>query len=160
MRPRHDLKAAVRLIAIAVLGVAVVTAVIRIRYGENHVVARQGTPSTNSLTAQLARCRSVTPAQLAANHSCKRVWAENRRLFFASGEPPFAVPNPFDVSQASPKSQNSPAPASSAPHATATDVAPPDSFGPSPLRKDASDPAKQQPAISRSNSSAAAPGEK
>lgn len=160
MRPRHDLKVSIRLVAIAVLGVAVVAAVIRVRHGENHVVARQGAPSTNSLAAQLARCRSVTPAQLAIDHSCERVWAENRRQFFASGESAFTVPQVSGVSRASPKSQNSPASASSAPHPTATDVAPPDSFGSLPPRKDAFEPAKQQPVIIRSNSSAAAPGEK
>lgn len=35
------------------------------------------------LAADLARCRDVTAEQLAADDSCRRVWAENRRRFFA-----------------------------------------------------------------------------
>ncbi|MBN9049001.1 MAG: putative entry exclusion protein TrbK-alt [Rhizobiales bacterium] len=35
------------------------------------------------LAADLARCRDVTAEQLAADDACRRVWAENRRRFFA-----------------------------------------------------------------------------
>lgn len=41
------------------------------------------------LAADLARCREITAEQLAADDTCRRVWAENRRRFFApakSGE--------------------------------------------------------------------------
>ena len=161
MRPRHDLKAPIRLIAIAVLAVAVVAAVIRVRRSEERgVVAHEAPPSETSLAAQLARCRGVMPAQLALDHSCERVWAENRKQFFASGQTAFFTSHVSGVSGASLKPRNFPAVTASASHSTATDVTPPDSFGSLPPLKDAPEPAKQQPVIIRSNSSAAAPGEK
>jgi conjugative transfer region protein TrbK len=39
------------------------------------------------LAADLARCRDVTAEQLAADDRCRRVWAENRRRFFAPAKP-------------------------------------------------------------------------
>lgn len=39
------------------------------------------------LAADLARCRDVTAEQLAADDTCRRVWAENRRRFFAPQKP-------------------------------------------------------------------------
>lgn len=39
------------------------------------------------LAAELARCREVTPEQLVADDSCRRVWDENRRRFFAPTAP-------------------------------------------------------------------------
>lgn len=41
------------------------------------------------LAADLARCRDITAEQLAADDTCRRVWAETRRRFLApakSGE--------------------------------------------------------------------------
>lgn len=35
------------------------------------------------LTAELARCRTITPEQNAADDACRRAWAESRRRFFA-----------------------------------------------------------------------------
>jgi len=35
------------------------------------------------LAAELARCRTITPEQNAADDSCRRAWAESRRRFFA-----------------------------------------------------------------------------
>jgi conjugative transfer region protein TrbK len=42
-------------------------------------------PATRSdpMAADLARCRAVTAEQLASDDTCRRVWAENRRRFFA-----------------------------------------------------------------------------
>lgn len=42
-------------------------------------------PATKSdpIAADLARCRDVTAEQLASDDTCRRVWAENRRRFFA-----------------------------------------------------------------------------
>lgn len=47
-------------------------------------------PPTKSdqMAADLARCRSVTAEQLAADDTCRRVWAENRRRFFAPNNKP------------------------------------------------------------------------
>ena len=35
------------------------------------------------LAIELARCRTITPEQNAADDTCHRAWAENRRRFFA-----------------------------------------------------------------------------
>lgn len=35
------------------------------------------------LAVDLARCRDVTAEQLSVDDTCRRVWAENRRRFFA-----------------------------------------------------------------------------
>lgn len=39
------------------------------------------------LAADLARCRDITAEQLAVDDACRRVWAENRRRFFAPTAP-------------------------------------------------------------------------
>lgn len=48
------------------------------------------------LAAELARCRTITPEQNAADDSCRRAWAENRRRFFApsSSRPDTLTNNP------------------------------------------------------------------
>jgi conjugative transfer region protein TrbK len=73
--------------------IAVVVAIIIIAIGEasrtreaNRSVAPAVAPN-DPLIAELARCREVTPEQLAADDSCRRVWAENRRRFFAPTAP-------------------------------------------------------------------------
>lgn len=43
---------------------------------------------SDPLAADLARCREVTAQQLAADDTCRRVWAENRRRFFAPNNKP------------------------------------------------------------------------
>ena len=65
--------------------------------------------TADPLAVDLARCRDITAAQLAADDTCRRVWAENRRRFFAptasaartsdtlpeahNGIPTFSTPN-------------------------------------------------------------------
>ena len=47
---------------------------------------RLNTPAAmtaDPLAANLATCRDITSEQLAADDTCRRVWAENRRRFFA-----------------------------------------------------------------------------
>ncbi len=47
-------------------------------------------PATKNdpMAADLARCRDVTAEQLAADGTCRRVWAENRRRFFGPNNKP------------------------------------------------------------------------
>ena len=45
------------------------------------------TKTADPLAADLARCRDITAEQLAADGTCRRVWAENRRRFFAPTAP-------------------------------------------------------------------------
>lgn len=73
--------------------IAVVVAVTIIAIGEasrtddaSRDVASAATRS-DPLAADLARCRGVTAEQLATDDSCRRVWAENRRRFFAPQKP-------------------------------------------------------------------------
>lgn len=73
--------------------VAVVVAVAVIAIGEasrSRNAGRAVAPATathDPLAAELARCRGVTPEQLAIDDSCRRVWAENRRRFFQPTAP-------------------------------------------------------------------------
>ena len=66
--------------------VVVVLAVAMIQSRDANDV-RDATPTTataaDPLSADLMRCRAVTPEQLAIDDTCRRVWAENRRRFFA-----------------------------------------------------------------------------
>jgi conjugative transfer region protein TrbK len=52
----------------------------------SHDVAPAATKS-DPLAADLARCHDVTAEQLATDDTCRRVWAENRRRFFAPQKP-------------------------------------------------------------------------
>ena len=75
--------------------IAVVVAAIIIAVGEasrtdddaNRDVAHAAM-KIDPLAADLARCRDVTAEQLTADDSCRRVWAENRRRFFAPTNKP------------------------------------------------------------------------
>lgn len=74
--------------------IAVVVAVTIIAVGEasrtddtSHDVVPPAT-KIDPMAADLARCRDVTAEQLAADDTCRRVWAENRRRFFAPNNKP------------------------------------------------------------------------
>ena len=51
------------------------------------------------LAIELARCRTITPEQNAADDTCRRAWAESRRRFFApsSSRPDTVTNNPAAV---------------------------------------------------------------
>jgi len=70
--------------ALAFVGVVLAAAMIQSR---NANEVRDAVPTTataaDPLSADLIRCRAVTPEQLAIDDTCRRVWAENRRRFFA-----------------------------------------------------------------------------
>jgi conjugative transfer region protein TrbK len=74
--------------------IAVVAAAIVIAIGEasrTDDASRTAAPSATTsdpLAADLARCRDVTAELLAADDTCRRVWAENRRRFFAPNNRP------------------------------------------------------------------------
>ena len=56
--------------------------------------------TADPLAADLARCRDITAGQLAADDPCRRIWAENRRRFFAP------TPSSARTSDTPPKAQN------------------------------------------------------
>lgn len=39
-------------------------------------------PADDLLRAELERCRTITPEELAADTACQAAWSENRRRFF------------------------------------------------------------------------------
>jgi conjugative transfer region protein TrbK len=68
--------------ALAFVAGALVAAVTQSRRAEIDVV-RPMAIAADPLAADLIRCRAITPEQLAIDDTCRRVWAENRRRFFA-----------------------------------------------------------------------------
>jgi conjugative transfer region protein TrbK len=70
--------------ALAFVGVVLAVAMIQSR---NANEVRDAVPTTataaDPLSGDLIPCRAVTPEQLAIDDTCRRVWAENRRRFFA-----------------------------------------------------------------------------
>lgn len=86
---REAVASFVRFAAITVVAVIIIIAI-----GEatrTHHVGRDdpSAPARNDpLAAGLARCRDVTAEQLAADDTCRRVWAENRKRFFAPSSKP------------------------------------------------------------------------
>ena len=79
----------VRFTAIAVAVAATIIAIGEVSRTDDasHDVAPPAMKS-DPLAADLARCRDVTAEQLAADDTCRRVWAENRRRFFAPNNKP------------------------------------------------------------------------
>lgn len=82
-----DRSRVVSLLRFTAIAVAVAIAIIAIgeasRHGEARRTVAPAAPTQDPLAAELTRCRAVTPEQLAIDESCRRVWAENRRRFFA-----------------------------------------------------------------------------
>jgi conjugative transfer region protein TrbK len=68
--------------ALAFVAAALVAAVTQSRRAEIDVV-RPMAIAADPLAADLIRCRAITPEQLAIDDTCRRVWAESRRRFFA-----------------------------------------------------------------------------
>lgn len=74
--------------------VACIAAIAVIAVGEalrTDVADRPTAPASTAndpLAADLARCRNVTAEQMASDDTCRRVWAENRRRFFAPTNKP------------------------------------------------------------------------
>lgn len=90
---RNGLDAAVRSF-LRFTTIAVVVAAIIIAIGEasrSDDASRDGAlavTKSDPLAADLARCRDITAEQLAADDTCRRVWAENSRRFFAPNNKP------------------------------------------------------------------------
>ncbi|MGD9924120.1 MAG: putative entry exclusion protein TrbK-alt [Pseudorhodoplanes sp.] len=72
----------VRVGTLAFVAAALLVAVMQARRAEIDVVPPMAI-ATDPLAAELVRCRAITPEQLAIDDTCRRVWAENRRRFFA-----------------------------------------------------------------------------
>ena len=79
----HDPQILLRAVAvIALIAAALATAVQLDR--ESALERSADTPPTaDPLRAELERCRTITPEDLATDTACQAAWAENRRRFFA-----------------------------------------------------------------------------
>lgn len=77
-----------KLVAVAMGGLVVLMAAIEL---QDVVKEERGTevsvPASDPLRAELARCRALTPDEVATDTACRAAWAENRRRFF-DGAPP------------------------------------------------------------------------
>ncbi len=88
---RDDGRSVGSLLRFAAIAVIVAIAVIAIgEASRSRDVSRSVAPATaqsDPLAAELVRCRKVTPEHLAIDDICRRIWAENRRRFFAPTAP-------------------------------------------------------------------------
>lgn len=72
-----------RAAAMAFVVAAIALAVNQLRHDDETADVPPAAVLDDSLTVELARCRTITPEQNAADDSCRRAWAESRRRFFA-----------------------------------------------------------------------------
>ena len=79
-----------RLIAIGMGGIAALMAAIELADSVTPPAGRApATRDDDPLRAELMRCRTITPEDLATDAVCQTAWAENRRRFFgSSGDTP------------------------------------------------------------------------
>ena len=87
-----------RFLLIAAVGFIVpivVLAIIQSRNGsEAGIVAPLEHEQAEALVSELVRCRTITLDQPASLETCRRLWAENRRQFFAPTQTPPAGDQP------------------------------------------------------------------
>jgi conjugative transfer region protein TrbK len=83
-----------RAAAVVFVTLAVALAVVESRRGENATVLTPLEPSeAHALVREFARCRTIKPDETPELENCRRLWAENRRHFFASTKSP-RLPDP------------------------------------------------------------------
>lgn len=83
MRSRPD--RVLTLIAIAMGGLVLLMAAVELGKAVREDVAAPVMPAADDpLRAELTRCRSLTPEELATDNGCRAAWAENRRRFFSA----------------------------------------------------------------------------
>jgi len=93
LNPRQFL----RIAAVGFIVVIVVLAIVQSRRDNDvGIIPLLGYQEADALVPELARCRAVTLDQAASLETCRRLWAENRRQFFAPTKAPLAAaePNP------------------------------------------------------------------
>lgn len=71
------------LIVLALILLAGIAALIQFQHHLTTAAVEPGPANVDPLASELARCRTVTTDQLAADDTCRRIWAEGRRRFFA-----------------------------------------------------------------------------
>lgn len=97
LHKRHDVAGLLlRAAPLALAAAAIALAVNQSRHDDNDNAVLPAAVLVDPLAAELARCRTITPEQNAADDTCRRAWAENRRRFFApsSSRPDTLTNNP------------------------------------------------------------------
>jgi len=83
----------------AAVGFIVPIVVIAINQSQNGneagIVAPPRREAAEALVSELVRCRTITLDQPASLETCRRLWAENRRQFFAPAKAPPAAGEPI-----------------------------------------------------------------
>jgi conjugative transfer region protein TrbK len=80
---RGDADRVLTLIACLLGGLVLLMAAMELGKAVREDVAEPFMPAADDpLRAELARCRSLTPEELATETACRAAWAENRRRFF------------------------------------------------------------------------------
>jgi conjugative transfer region protein TrbK len=82
-----------RIAAVGLLVLVVALTIVRSRHNEPAVVLAP-LEHGDAAALDLARCRTITSDESAAIETCRRVWAENRRLFFGSARSPQSSTDP------------------------------------------------------------------
>src|SRR5882672_12482552 len=77
-----------------VMVLVVAACAIKLRDEEQTSSASPASQDANPLTAELARCRTVTPEQQDALAECRRIWAEQRRQFLGQSKTPTPASHP------------------------------------------------------------------
>ncbi len=108
MMPHLTPRRLTRIAAIGLVVLIVALTIVRSRHGEHAVVlAPLEHRDAQTLVEELACCRTITSDETAALETCRRAWAENRRLFFGSERPPQSPTDPVLNAPAAPaKSQD------------------------------------------------------
>lgn len=94
---RHDVVGLpLRAAMLALAAAAIALAVNQLRHDDNENAVLPAAVLVDPLAVELAGCRTITPEQNAADDTCRRAWAENRRRFFApsSSRPDTLTNNP------------------------------------------------------------------
>lgn len=81
---RHDVAGLLlRAVTLALVAAAIALAVNQLWHDDDENAVSPAAVLVDPLATELARCRTITPEQNAADDTCRRAWAENRRRFFA-----------------------------------------------------------------------------
>ena len=77
----RDPKILLRVVAVIALIAAALAAAVQLDDNTPPERSVDAQPSDDPLRAELARCRTITPEEHAADTACQEAWAENRRRF-------------------------------------------------------------------------------
>jgi len=96
MRQYLSLRQFLRMAAASFVILMVVLAIVQSRRGsEAGIIAPLGHEEAGALAMEFARCGAVTLDQPAPLEACRRLWAENRRQFFAPTKAPSSAAEPL-----------------------------------------------------------------